>query len=280
MLGPKRNSIFYTAQELALVELITRAVETRARTFVGRVSVGAPDASVFCCNGCFKVMETAESECLYCHSGDLESIDVPKLLVGRYDLNARVGVGGVGVVYEGYDIELERTVAIKTLPKMSLDRALELKNEARMMGKYSHPNLAEVYGVETVHGRPLMIMEYFRLGTLSQLLKSGQVLDAKRSLEELCSAVQWIHDKGLVHRDIKPDNIGIGEVNQLKLMDFGLGRLETERSQSIEEKGLSVSGSIAYMPPEAFTKGSNDKLADLWADCDPSGHGRRASLPG
>ncbi len=261
----KANSNFFTGQEIALVELISRAIETKARSFIGRLEAEVDAPGTRCCLSCGAIFEQQVLDCAECGSFEFRDLDIPKRIGGKYSLVERAGVGGSGVVFKAKDEVLERYVAIKTLPEMSLAKAIELKNEARMMAGFSHPNLAAVYGVETVRGRPLMIMELFEAGTLREAIDSDLALDSQEVISQLCTVVQWIHDKGLAHRDIKPDNIGLGKVGELKLMDFGLGKFLGNSRESIEELGVSVSGTIAYLPPESFLSGTSERVSDLWA---------------
>jgi serine/threonine protein kinase len=201
----------------------------------------------------------------------------------------------MGVVYRALDIELEREVAVKTLPQMSPDEAMRLRREARAMAAVSHPNLALIYGSESWNGIPMLIVELLAGGTLEARLANGPVpvLEALELGVTLADVLGGLHRAGILHRDIKPSNIGFTAGGTPKLLDFGLARLLTgptvdqtpaltsvtgERradiavtARSLEhlrqdatEDGLII-GTPLYLSPEAVRGLAPDPGFDVWA---------------
>jgi serine/threonine-protein kinase len=198
----------------------------------------------------------------------------------------------MGVVYLGDDLSLNRAVAIKTLPHMAPDQAMRLRREARAMAAVTHPNLATIYGSESWHGVPILIVEYLPRGTLAQRLAS-----APMSLDEclltgitLCDVIQALHHAGILHRDIKPSNIGFASDGTLKLLDFGLAHLvggvtpdrfaTAERQTTMLAEGAHgeegrwsasgdgrVMGTLLYLSPEAAAGDPPDPSFDTWSIC-------------
>jgi serine/threonine protein kinase len=192
----------------------------------------------------------------------------------------------MAVVYFGTDDGLNRAVALKTLPHISIERARRLRREARAMASIQHPHLAMIYGIETWHSMPILVVEYFQHGTLADRLRRGS-LSAREVRElglHLARALQYLHGHGLLHRDIKPSNIGLTENDTPKLLDFGLARvigtilpqrlLKVEASTrtpatSSDGRNLTrshhVIGTIAYLAPEALRYAPPSTTFDLWS---------------
>ena len=151
---------------------------------------------------------------------------LPRVLLGKLELRERLGEGGMGLVYRAFDRELERSVAVKTLPRVSGESTLRLRQEARSMAAVSHPGVAVIYGVESWQGLPFLVVEHLAGGTLARRLGSPWPVDeALRLGADLADALDAIHRRGLLHRDVKPSNIGFDGEAHPKLLDFGLARL-------------------------------------------------------
>ena len=151
---------------------------------------------------------------------------LPHVVADRFALDARLGSGGMGVVYRATDTVLNRVVAIKTLPKLSAAAADRLIVEARAMAALSHPHIAVLYGTDTWRETPLLLMEYLAGGTLAARIRSAR-LDGRAGLRlaaTLAGALQYLHVSGWYHGDIKPSNIGFTEQGAPKFLDFGLSR--------------------------------------------------------
>ena len=184
----------------------------------------------------------------------------------------------MGVVYRAIDRTLDRPVALKTLPKVSVDHSIRLRREARTMAALAHPHLATVYGVESWRGRPMLVVEYLDGGTLADRLRRGPVshVEWKAMGSRVLEALAHVHANGFLHRDVKPSNIGFTGRNVVKLLDFGLASLTEQATShpaafrtSIPATGdYSLTdrlvGTPAYMPPDAFSGESPAPFFDLW----------------
>jgi serine/threonine protein kinase len=201
------------------------------------------------------------------------------MLRGVYRLERRLGSGGMGVVYLASDLELDRPVAVKTLPRVTSEGAASLRAEARAMAAVTHPNLAVVYGVETWRGIPFVVEEYLPGGTLGDRLADGPitiaaVLDLGITLTDVLGR---LHDCGIIHRDVKPGNIGFTQAGILKLLDFGLAQLVRAAESASEDtttggdtrhgrdRARAVVGTPAYMAPEALLGLPPQPAFDLWS---------------
>ncbi|RMF64135.1 MAG: hypothetical protein D6743_09735, partial [Calditrichaeota bacterium] len=204
--------------------------------------------------------------------------------LGHYTIGKKIGEGGMGAVYEGEDTRLLRRVAIKMVPSPRMRDEQErqrLVHEARMASAINHPNICTIYDVGQVDGWYYIVMEYLEGQTLKEIIENQGPLPEKEAANicaQVCSALAAAHDKGIVHRDVKPDNIMISADGQVKIMDFGLARLVNEsaalpssRAQtgiSGSEPGLSASGlegTALYMAPEQIDKGRIDERTDIYA---------------
>jgi len=201
--------------------------------------------------------------CSRCGSPLQQSI-VPKSVPGRLQFERRLGKGGSGVVYEAVDLSLGRRVAVKTLPTVcSPSDIARLRREAQTLAAVSHRNLATVYGFKVYRGTPMIIMEFVDGSTLAERIPLP--LDvAIEVMLEVTEVVACLHKAGVVHRDIKPRNIAFNSAGDLKLLDFGLARLEREATMS-GVGGHVVVGTPAYLSPEAHNHQRANPSFDLWA---------------
>ncbi|MFI6152369.1 protein kinase [Kitasatospora sp. NPDC051170] len=197
---------------------------------------------------------------------------VGDVLDGRYELLEKLGQGGFGVVWKAQDTRMQRPVAVKVIGHHGGDQAkaaLRFVREACAAGNLSHPHIVTVHdlGQSEVADEQVtfLVMEMLTGRTLTEVLRAG-VPEPAQSLRwgrEICGALAAAHDAGMVHRDIKPDNIMITDVGRLKVLDFGIAQLDTGAG------GLTTTGTIvgspAYMAPERWTGGRVDGRADLYA---------------
>jgi serine/threonine protein kinase len=152
---------------------------------------------------------------------------LPMVVNGKFRVERLVGAGGMGVVYLATDLILDRKVAIKTLPTLTAKRAAKMEREARAMASVLHPNLACIYGVERWRGTPLLVGEYLEGGSLADRLARGpiEVAEALDIGIVIADVLDRVHGSGLLHRDVKPSNIGFAGDGQPKLLDFGLAAI-------------------------------------------------------
>jgi len=182
--------------------------------------------------------------------------------IGRFSVIHELGKGTQGAVYLAHDPQLERQVAIKTLRPGSTHTE-SLLREARIVSKLQHANIVPLYDAGDYQGEPYLVCAYVEGGTLQQMLKDGALSQVK-SAEIICSlldALEYAHQHGVMHLDIKPGNIMIGQRGQPMLMDFGIARLMKEQSDDSQE----VIGTPQYMAPECISNGTIDASSDLYS---------------
>ena len=190
-------------------------------------------------------------------------------LLPQYRIEALIGHGGMGAVYQGRQPALERTVAIKLLPaEVASDGQFiaRFHREARTLAKLQHSGIVSVYDFgQTSEGNPYFVMEYVD-GTDLQRILCGPGLESGQALEligQICEALHYAHRQGVVHRDIKPANILVTQDGRAKLADFGLARPLHESGGTLTEKRV-VMGTPDYMAPEQ-RDGHADHRADIYA---------------
>ena len=201
--------------------------------------------------------------------------------VASYTMGACLGAGGMGEVYRARDAKLEREVAIKILPHTFANNAERLRRferEARMLAALNHPHIAAIYGVETIDGKPALVLELVDGPTLGDRLAKGPIplIEALTIAQQIADALDAAHEKGIVHCDLKPANIKITPAGVVKVLDFGLATpANAERSTpdlthsptatvSGRPEGV-IFGTAAYMSPEQVRGLAVDKRSDIWA---------------
>ncbi|MGV2384518.1 MAG UNVERIFIED_CONTAM: serine/threonine protein kinase, partial [Thermobifida fusca] len=195
-----------------------------------------------------------------------------RVLAGRYVLREPIGRGGVGTVWRATDLVLDREVAIKEL-RLPDDVTEDERNsllrrttrEARVAGRLSHPNVVTVLDVVNEDGRPWIVMELVEARTLAEIIDIAGPLPYPRVAEiglQLISALKAAHDEGIVHRDVKPENVMISEDGRVVLTDFGLAAWTGESALSSSGR---IIGSPSYLPPERAKAGPVGPASDLWS---------------
>lgn len=209
------------------------------------------------------------SRTMYAHSDvDIQIGD----RLGKYEIRSVLGVGGMGVVFGAFDNIIQRDVAIKLLStkhstnSTALSRLLQ---EARSAGALHHPNIVGIYDVVEEHGAYYVVMEKVNGDNLSEVLEKSERgrLDwglATKIMIDCCEALNVAHSRGLVHRDIKPQNIMLTVESVAKLLDFGLAKSETAAEPSLTKEGTVV-GTPDYMSPEQCSSGAITPQSDLYS---------------
>lgn len=193
---------------------------------------------------------------------------IGKRLEGRYEIQELVGVGGMANVYKGYDVVGERTVAIKILREEFLDNEEFLhrfRNEFRAISLLNHPNIVQVYDVSFTSKMQCIVMEYIDGITLKEYIEQEKVLRWKEAVHftlQILRGLQHAHDRGIVHRDIKPQNIMLLEDGSIKITDFGIARFSRSSTNTITTKAI---GSVHYISPEQASGGETDARTDLYS---------------
>ena len=189
--------------------------------------------------------------------------------VGAYLITKRIGAGGVGEVFKGVDVMLQREVAIKVLLDELTSDPVFLKrfsNEAQFLAKLSHPNVASVHAFLNEGGKQFMVMEYVPGISLDEFIRSGGPLPVERALSIFRKALDGIahaHAHGIVHRDIKPANIMLADSGQVKVMDFGIARALDSQEQ-LTRHG-QVAGTAKAMAPEQIRGAQADVRSDIYS---------------
>jgi eukaryotic-like serine/threonine-protein kinase len=198
---------------------------------------------------------------------------VGRVLEGRYRVESRIARGGMAGVYEGTDLRLDRTVAIKIMHAgLGDDEAFAARfvREARAAAGLSHPNVVAVYDQgqdESVDGVLFIVMELVPGHTLRDTITKESPMPAARALalmEPVLSALGSAHRAGLIHRDIKPENVLIADDGRVKVADFGLAKAISANTQHTATKGVLI-GTVAYLAPELVVEGRADARADVYA---------------
>ncbi|KAA0252976.1 MAG: serine/threonine protein kinase [Acidobacteria bacterium] len=215
----------------------------------------------------------------------------PGARLGPYEVTAKLGAGGMGEVWRATDTGLRREVAIKVLPAtftQDAERLARFQREAQLLARLNHPNVAQVYGLETSGDAHALVMELVEGPTLADRLARGAlpVPECLSIARQVAEALEEAHEKGIVHRDLKPANVKVTPDGKVKVLDFGLakamdpaapsssGAADLLRSPALMNSptltapGTAMGvilGTAAYMSPEQARGGAVDKRADVWA---------------
>jgi HAMP domain-containing protein len=205
---------------------------------------------------------------------EADSLLPGSVFAGRYEIGEVLGRGGMGVVYRAQDRQLGEAVAIKVLrPELgSLDPTVleRFKQELRLARRITHRNVVRTYDLGESGGTYYITMELVRGTTLATFIRDAGRLDVRATLtigKQLCRALEVAHDEGIIHRDIKPQNLLVDPAGFLKVMDFGIARLAEHRPDSgdaLTAVGVVV-GTPQYMAPEQLFGEAVDQRTDLWA---------------
>lgn len=191
-----------------------------------------------------------------------------KKLDGRYEIQELIGIGGMANVYKGYDVIEDRVVAVKVLREeytVNEDMRRRFKNESKAMAAMNHPNVMQVYDVSFTDKMQSIVMEYIDGITLKEYIEQQGALQWKEAVHftvQILRALQHAHDKGIVHRDIKPQNIMLLSDGAIKITDFGIARFARSATRTLTDKAI---GSVHYISPEQASGGTVDARTDIYS---------------
>ncbi|MBO5559953.1 Stk1 family PASTA domain-containing Ser/Thr kinase [Ruminococcus sp.] len=194
--------------------------------------------------------------------------NIGKKLDGRYEITELIGVGGMADVYKAQDVMENRPVAVKILkPEFSGDEEFlrRFRNESKAIAVLSHPNIVKIYDVGFTDEIQFIVMEYIDGITLKEFIEQQGVLkwkDALHFITQILRALQHAHDKGIVHRDIKPQNIMLFTDGSIKVMDFGIARFSRIDGKTLSDKAI---GSVHYISPEQAQGEMTDERSDIYS---------------
>jgi serine/threonine protein kinase len=200
--------------------------------------------------------------------------------LGRYEICAQIGEGGMGEVYRARDEKLNRDVAIKILTgafAQDSDRLARFKREAQVLASLNHPNIASIYGLEELNGSMALAMELVEGPTLTDRLAAGPIPLEETLIiaRQIAAALESAHERGIIHRDIKPANVKVTEDDVVKVLDFGLAKVFADETPDADlshsptlikgtQAGM-ILGTAAYMSPEQAKGKIVDKRSDVWS---------------
>jgi eukaryotic-like serine/threonine-protein kinase len=226
-------------------------------------------------------LKETDRAALAVHDGKTEKVIAPPLLeadghIGRFDIRSSLGSGGMGEIFEGYDTDLQRPVAIKVLAARYIeDETMKQRflREARMASQLNHPNIATIYEIGEAAGNPYIVMEYVAGETLAARIERGALTDFHEISDigaQAADALAEAHEHGVVHRDIKASNLMITPRGKMKVLDFGLAKPIPLLNRAISKSRLTESGvllgTVNYMSPEqASGRGEVTHLSDIFS---------------
>jgi len=187
--------------------------------------------------------------------------------ISHYKILAKLGEGGMGVVYKAEDNKLKRTVDLKFLSAIALgcEEKSRFLREAQAAAALNHPNICTIYAIDEVDGQMFIAMEFIEGQSLQEKIKVGplKIDEAIKFAMQVADGLQAAHEKGITHRDIKSANIMITEKGQAKIMDFGLAKL-ARGGTMLTKEGMTL-GTAAYMSPEQARGEVVDHRTDIWS---------------
>ncbi len=193
---------------------------------------------------------------------------VGKRIDGRYEIREIIGVGGMAVVYKAYDNIDDRIVAVKILKEEFLaneEFRRRFKNESKAIAVLSHPNIVKVFDVSFGDRLQYIVMEHVEGITLKEYIEQQEVINTKEVVyftTQILRALQHAHDKGIVHRDIKPQNILLLQNGNIKVTDFGIARFSRSETRTMTESAI---GSVHYVSPEQARGDMTDEKTDIYS---------------
>jgi serine/threonine protein kinase len=194
--------------------------------------------------------------------------DWPMLPTDRYEIVEPLARGGMGTVYRGHDRKLDRAVAIKVLSPtaVSEEASARMQQEARILARLEHPGVVPVYDLgRLTDGRIFYVMRLVHGRRLDKYIAARLLSEKLRLFVRICDPVAFAHAQGVIHRDLKPDNVMVGPFGEVLVMDWGIAALGGEAGLGSSAAAGAVVGTRAYMPPEQTRGDPVDARADVFA---------------
>ena len=195
--------------------------------------------------------------------------------LSSYEILSLMGTGGMGEVYRAHDRKLGRDVALKVLPEVLSRDPERLEREARMLASLNHPHIGAIHTLEESDGVRFLVLELVPGETLAERLKTGplEVAEALRVCAQIAEALEAAHERGVIHRDLKPANVKVTPEGQVKVLDFGLAKVQSagadlSKDGTVSAAGMetgAILGTVGYMSPDQARGKQVDKRADIWA---------------
>ncbi|HZU42941.1 MAG TPA: protein kinase [Terriglobales bacterium] len=270
-LGIKRSEEPYSHADQELLQAVASSLALLLGNPTGLVGVPGFEE----CPECGSCYETGFGHCTN-EGALLTPVPVPRVLARRYQLEKRLGRGGMGTVYQARDTALERKVAVKMIREDLLhnkEATQRFQREARAAAAFSHPNVVTVhdFGVES-GTRAYLVMELLQGATLRQELDARPKMPARQVLgivRGICAGLEAAHREDLVHRDLKPENIFLtvtGTNETVKILDFGVAKFIPRMTQAtVDRETIGILGTPQYMSPEQLKGESVSPAWDVWA---------------
>ena len=195
---------------------------------------------------------------------------IGRVLDGRYRVGPKIARGGMATVYEATDLRLDRTVAVKVMHEGLADDeefVHRFQREARAAARLAHHNVVAVFDTGDDHGTLFLVMEYVPGLTMRDLIRKEAPMSPAKALaviEPVLSALAAAHDAGILHRDVKPENVLLADDGRVKVADFGLARAINSETQHTATGGILI-GTVSYLSPELVVNGKADARADVYA---------------
>ncbi len=193
---------------------------------------------------------------------------IGKRLDGRYEIRELIGIGGMADVYKAYDLAEQKEVAVKILKEEYLaneDFKRRFRNESKAIALLSHPNIVKIFDVSFGDRVQFIVMEYINGITLKEYIEQQRMVSWKEAVHftvQILRALQHAHDNGIVHRDVKPQNVMLLQDGTVKVMDFGIARFARDNGRTISEKAI---GSVHYISPEQARGEVTDEKTDIYS---------------
>jgi hypothetical protein len=272
VLGGKQSEEPYSREDIALLENVASALALLLMRGGGAQAGRAFEE----CPACGLCYDTGTIHCAKDRT-TLTLVASPRVLAGRYRLDARLGQGGMGKVYRAADLSLDRVVALKMIRDdlFASPKAIDkFRQESQLTARFAHPNVVTIYdfGVDPTQ-RVFLVMELLQGHTMRDELRQRGSLSPSRTLElfeGICAGAGTAHAQGLIHRDLKPENIFLTQTDArevVKIMDFGIAKVLPGPSpeETSDSRTVTMAGTLRYMSPEQLRGRSASPRWDLWA---------------